>query len=709
MRILYLILILYYTSSASCQDRIGNKKDSLENIVTTTQDIEEKVIALNQLGELLFRTDTALSYMYVRQAIALSRQSNFTDGQADALVTYSRIYTEKGDLDSAIIILDEILSLEGEIENNNHIANAHISKGNIFDIKGEFAEALDSYFKAEAIFEEEGLPQGVGFANLGIGNIYLTSERYEESIKAFKKSARILAEMNHPYTSWPINNMASAMEKMGQVDSAEFYYLKSLEMKEANDDSYGASFTYSDLTELYINTGDLESAEFNAKKALELKNVIEGISRETIGQAEIRLGQIQMMKGDHASAISNFESGLKNAESSKSIETIIDAHKALSKGYANIGQYKKAYESANAYSSLKDSLIKAENVAKLSEIQTQYETAEKDAQLKIMSSENQVNELIIDKASADSKRNNLILIITVIVALFLLGAVVFAFRSIQQRKKNNTLLRNKNDEIVHQKEIIEETHKEITDSIAYAKRIQSAILPPAKLISEALPNSFVLYKPKDVVAGDFYWLEKSSGLTLFAAADCTGHGVPGAMVSVICNGALNRSVREFGLTLPGEILDKARDIVIQEFEKSEEDVKDGMDIALCSIEGTSTGSVTLKYAGAHNPLWVIRNNEVLEIKADKQPVGKFEMAKTFTTHEFHLEKGDNVYIFSDGYVDQFGGDKGKKFKPKALRELLLSIQDKSMDDQKSMLDDSFEKWRGSLEQVDDVCMIGIHI
>jgi serine phosphatase RsbU (regulator of sigma subunit) len=176
------------------------------------------------------------------------------------------------------------------------------------------------------------------------------------------------------------------------------------------------------------------------------------------------------------------------------------------------------------------------------------------------------------------------------------------------------------------------------------------------------------------------------------------------MVSVVCNNGLNRSVREHGLTIPGEILDKTREIVVNEFEKSEEDVKDGMDIALCSIEG-----MKLQYAGAYNPLWVIRNGEVLETKANKQPIGQFEKPEPYTTHSFNLEKGDSIYIFSDGYIDQFGGEKEKKFKAKAFRELLLSIQDKAMEDQKKSIDKAFETWKGDLEQIDDICVIGVRV
>jgi serine phosphatase RsbU (regulator of sigma subunit) len=217
-------------------------------------------------------------------------------------------------------------------------------------------------------------------------------------------------------------------------------------------------------------------------------------------------------------------------------------------------------------------------------------------------------------------------------------------------------------------------------------------------------NSFILYKPKDVVSGDFYWIEPTDNGIFFAAADCTGHGVPGAMVSVICNGALNRSVREFRLSAPGEILNKTRELVIKEFEKSEEEVQDGMDIALCKLKNT-----TLFYSGANNPLWIIRDSELIETKADKQPIGRYDKNAPFTTHTIELQKGDSIYIFSDGYSDQFGGEKGKKFKSKAFRQLLLSIQDKTMEDQRILIDEAFETWRGNLEQIDDVCVIGVRI
>jgi serine phosphatase RsbU (regulator of sigma subunit) len=286
--------------------------------------------------------------------------------------------------------------------------------------------------------------------------------------------------------------------------------------------------------------------------------------------------------------------------------------------------------------------------------------------------------------------------------------------------ESQLLLEDSNDQIVAK-------NKEIIDSITYAKRIQTAILPPNYLFSHYLPESFILYKPKDIVAGDFYWMETyiqkdeetmhEQPYLLFAAADCTGHGVPGAMVSVICNNALNRSVREFSLHKPNEILDKSREIIVKEFEKSTEDVKDGMDISLCSLSlhpEVVNGKERRKmlWSGANNPLWIIRNNSTeLEIHSpSKQPIGKYQLInEPFSLQEVELEEGDSFYVFTDGFADQFGGPKGKKFLYKQLKDLLLSIRSESMTKQKQLLDSAFENWRGSLEQVDDVCIIGVRI
>lgn len=284
--------------------------------------------------------------------------------------------------------------------------------------------------------------------------------------------------------------------------------------------------------------------------------------------------------------------------------------------------------------------------------------------------------------------------------IIILGFAGFIFRSLRQRNKQNKI-------ITEQKVVVEEKQKEILDSIEYALRIQTAILPPQKVVKQYLENSFILYKPKDIVAGDFYWMETINDLILFAACDCTGHGVPGAMVSVVCHNALNRAVREFGLTQPAAILDKTTEIVIENFSKSEEDIKDGMDISLCAFNPKTK---TIQWAGANNALWLIQNNELLETKADKQPIGMNEDHKPFTNHSFTLNMGDSIYLFTDGFADQFGGETGdKKLTRKRFKELLLGIQNKSMQDQGVDLDKFIVNYRKEVEQIDDILVMGVTV
>ncbi|MCD6018932.1 MAG: protein serine/threonine phosphatase [Bacteroidetes bacterium] len=269
--------------------------------------------------------------------------------------------------------------------------------------------------------------------------------------------------------------------------------------------------------------------------------------------------------------------------------------------------------------------------------------------------------------------------------------------------------------IEKQKESLEEKNKEVKDSITYAKRIQLSILPNENQIKEIIPNSFITYIPKDIVSGDFYWTQTVKNLFFIAAADSTGHGVPGAMVSVICSNALNRSVKEFGITETGKILDKTRELILETFAKSGSDVKDGMDISLLCLDKDNQ---KIYWSGANNPLWYIRrtvssedveNNELIEIKADKQPVGKTDNPKPFTTHQLDYKTNTSFYLFTDGFADQFGGPKGKKFKYKQLAELMVNKNTKSMEEQEKTLTEAFFNWKGDLEQVDDICIIGIRI
>lgn len=269
-------------------------------------------------------------------------------------------------------------------------------------------------------------------------------------------------------------------------------------------------------------------------------------------------------------------------------------------------------------------------------------------------------------------------------------------------------------EIEQQKEELAEKNKDITDSINYASRIQRALLPTADEQHELLPESFVLYKPKDIVSGDFYWIAQANNnddedLVIFTAADCTGHGVPGAFMSIVGNNFLNLGLTTPEVNTPADALNFLNQGVNNTLKQKEGDpVRDGMDIALCALNRSTN---KLYFAGAKNPLWVIRDGEILETKGDKHPIGAYlgEELIPFTDHEMDVIKGDTIYVFSDGYQDQFGGESGKKFKVGTMKKLLLSIQDKSMEEQRDILDARIEEWRGEHEQVDDICIVGVRV
>ena len=314
--------------------------------------------------------------------------------------------------------------------------------------------------------------------------------------------------------------------------------------------------------------------------------------------------------------------------------------------------------------------------------------------------------------------------------IFILLIVKLSIYRIKQKNINlELIIKVRTQKVEEQKNEIEKTHhelavqhKEVADSIKYAQRLQLAILPSIKDFNQGIENGFVLFQPKDVVSGDFYWMEKFGDNLFFAAANCTGHGVPGAMVSVVCSNAMDRALKEFNLKDTGEILDKVTDLVIKRFEKSGEEVNDGMDIAMCSVNWKTN---KLQYSGANNPLWMIRKRDgselfsekdifsdthyLIEYKATKQPVGKYAYRKKFEAISIDLLEGDSIYLFTDGFADQFGGKKDKKYKYKPLKKLLLEMNSNTMVEQKSILLNEFNDWKGDLEQVDDVCIIGVKV
>lgn len=636
------------------------------------------------------------------EAIGIYKELGLSTNEANCYNSIALSYKEIGSYEKALDYYKKSIPIYEKEGDKNIVARTYSQIGMIYEDQGDWLLGLDYYFKSLREFEllEADFEQSVCLIN--IGSTYLEIGDFANSRKYFEQALSIKQGLI-PSENREINinvEIAVAKESLAGVYAAEGNLLKA---KQLQKESLSDLRIYGDegvISEAIITLAGFEHRLGNSDVALTLLeesiNMIEGMS------ASPRLTLALALKGEILNLQLRYTDAIKVCEQGKRIAVEIgilasekDNCKCLADAYAATGQSQKAYINLARYIQLTEEFKNEESLREATKKELEFNFEKERFQDSLQNVQFQELTQVKHQAKLDEEKNIRFSLYVGLSVIFLFGLIMLN-RFVVTRKQKNV--------IEEQKEVVEEAHKEIRDSIAYAKRIQSAILPPFKLIKEYLNESFILYKPKDVVAGDFYWMEHKDGKVLFAAADCTGHGVPGAMVSVICNNGLNRSVKEYQLTDPGQILDKTREIVIQEFEKSEEVVKDGMDIALCSIDG-----MELQFAGANNPLWILRNNEILETKANKQPIGQFDNPEPYTTHTISLESGDLIYIFSDGYVDQFGGEKEKKFKPKAFRRLLLSICDKSMPDQKMLIDEAFENWKGSLDQVDDVCVIGVRV
>ena len=648
--------------------------DSCLNLYHKVEDDTSKVKALQGICDKLVHDDWKKYQIYQYEKIREGLKNNeselvievFNKYLLNALNNMGTIYFHHGNIAKGLEFYYESLELSEKYNDQAGIANSLSKIGLVHYEQGDHEKAKDFYERAIVINRRIGQFKGVLKDIANIARSYYDKEEYNKAIDYLRESKNISDSVGDLISSArATSNMGGIYKMLGDSKKALELYKEGLTFEEKIGDVYGIGGALGNIGLLYYEMGDFKKAESYGLRSMELAKEI-GFALQVKTNAKL-----------------------------------------LSNVYFAQGKFKLSLEMYKLEITMRDSLNNESTQKAAIQQQAKYEYEKQKA----------VDDAEHDKEIAiehEAKEKQTILTYATggglgLVAIFLL--VVFNRLKVTRKQKN--IIEAQKTEVENQKNVVELAHteleeknKEITDSIQYAKRIQNAILPPNKVVKKYLQESYIYYKPKDIVAGDFYWLEHSESKVLFAAADCTGHGVPGAMVSVVCNNGLNRSVREFGLTDPGEILNKTREIVVQEFEKSEEEVKDGMDIALCTLEGNR-----LQYAGAHNPLWIIRKDaeEIEEIKANKQPIGQFDNPEPYTTHTIYLQKGDSLYIFSDGYADQFGGEKGKKLKTANFKKLLLSIQNESMEKQKQLIDEAFDKWKGDLEQLDDVCVIGVRI
>ncbi|MGP8214027.1 MAG: tetratricopeptide repeat protein [Bacteroidia bacterium] len=679
----YFIFFLFHFSVLFAQPKASpspyGEIDSLRNLLKTEKNDTNKVNTLNVLsGKFEDISSYDSSIICANNALTLANSlppgKGTLRGIGSALRTLGIIYYSQSNYPKALEYDFKALTIDQEIGDKRSIANNLGNIGSIYYISGNNPKAIEYALKALDIDNQVGNKNGSA-ANLGnLGNILTGEGNYSKALEYEFQALAIDSELgNNNIIAYVLSCIGTTYLYQGNYSGALKYNFKALAIDRIIGNNIGIAQDLLDVGDSYAKEKNNKQAKSYLDSALELSQ---------------RIGEKDIEKG---------------------------AYKDLSELDSATGDYKKGWEDYKNYIVYRDSLVNEANTKKTVQAEMSFEFEQKQAAEK---AEQDKKDAIVEQ---ERKRQATIRNSFIGGFILMLALAFFIYRGYRQKQKANILMTRQKKEVERQKVLVEDKNREILDSITYAKYLQEAILPPLSLIKQYFPESFVLYKPKDIVAGDFYWVaphqtsppegrEFMEGSILIAAADCTGHGVPGAMVSVVCSNALDRTVKEFHITEPGKILDKVRELVLETFEKSENNVQDGMDISLAAISRQPlANSIEVKWSGAFNPLWYVHEGELNEIKADKQPIGMYYGEKPFTTHTLNIKKGDTLYLFTDGYADQFGGPEGKKFKYKQFQQLIMDNSQLTMEEQKAELEKTLNEWKGELGQMDDILIIGIKI
>ena len=651
-----------------------HKMGTFSNFELVEQQIIEINQSINNAWNLKYRDyDKALEIL--EQAKSDSKIIKYIEGEmyADFCITSVRLLRTTAQEETFQYLINFLEYID---TTNNKLASVRClsTLANQYDLFGMYAKGIELCVRGIKISEKNGFLQELsdlqtayGFINIRISDFKVAKSLFEQSLKIREQlgdKAAIAASYNQ---------LARANLLNKNINEAERFYLKSIEIREDNG-FYGALlWSYIGIASLYMETKayDKTLTYFSKIEALKLQYNIND-KRSTImclhgeGQIKNNLKQFDAAEEPIVESLAIAEEiGVKPMQ--------FQIHFDLYKSNSHLKNDAKALYHYEKYHEIKEEVLNEENSNKLKQQQISFavEKSEKEAEIE---------------------------------------------------RLKNVELKKANDEISKQKEEIEEIHKEITDSINYAQKIQEAVLPSEQLLTELLSDHFVLFKPKDKVSGDFYWWTNINNQTVITAADCTGHGVPGAFMSMLGVSSLREIVIKEQITNPSEILSRLRTQIIKTLKQTGESgtQKDGMDMAIISVNHETN---TVQFSGANNPLYIITNDArtlsgfqnltgfdgFYEFKPDKMPIAIYEKMNDFRTHEIQLQKGDQLYMFSDGYADQFGGPKNKKFKYKPFKRLLLENASKPMSEQKEILNLAFEQWRGAEEQIDDVVVLGAKV
>ncbi|MEO6303393.1 MAG: SpoIIE family protein phosphatase [Bacteroidia bacterium] len=701
-----ILLILFF--SLSCFSQNLRKVDSLINVSKTANDTI-KLSCYNQLGTLYQGNNNEKIKSYGLKILELATKINNQKYIATGYLKIGVYFYFQNNADSAKLYFSKAILVSKAANALPVEADAHQNLGIMFSDRADFQNAINELILAQKIHEQlNNNNHSAGIRN-NIAVIYIRQKNYVSAEKYILESITLMDTTKQKgLLGYQFSNLGIIYEEREEFQKAANYYRKALNEFAFTSDFYGMSSCYNNLYLSYINQKKIDSAIIYNSKLKATAKIQKDKGNDFLSNLNFSI-IYQRFKPN--SVIAKFY--LDSMMQQLSLLNRPDFRDAF---YQELGTYHLVYGNKDTgfyyndkFLTLRDSLTSSENALVTGELQTKYETEKKDLEIKQANSELNLQE-------EKNKRKTLIIWLGAAAFVGTLFFLIIAFINYKKAKKANLIINNQNHvlelqkkEVEKQKHIIEEKQSEIISSINYAKRIQSAVLTGEEIWNKISKEHFILFQPRDIVSGDFYWAHVlSNGRAVFAVADCTGHGVPGGFMSMLGNSFLNELVVENKLFKADEILNRLRDKVIAAlFQKGQTQQKDGMDMVLCVWNKMDN---TLEFAGANNALYLVRDKQLTEYKGDKMPIGSYlEENKKFTSQKITLQTNDKIYLSTDGFADQFGGEKGKKFKYKQFEDLLVEVSELAPEEQKQKLSSAFLKWKKEHEQTDDVSLIGIKI
>ena len=676
--------------------------------------------ALNNIGVVFYNIsqfDSALNYH--RKALSIRKRSADMKGMAASYSNIGNTCDLAGDKKLAIEYHLMALNIRKSLQDTLGMAKSYNNMGSAFLDVPNYYKTLENCFQAIQLLEfssNEGVDLAKALNN--VGSAYQKLDELDKSLRYFQRALVIQEKLeNKQEVALLLDNIAAIYLLQGQkgknnkirtnmFKAALANDFRSLKLREDIQDEVGIATVQNNLGNIYWELLDFPNALKHLEISLRINNRL-GMKKEIAGSLN-SLGRHYELQGQYAKGSEYALAAIRIADSINSAEEVKNSTEILSNIYFGLGDYKRSIGYYKRFILIRDSLMNMEGIKRMAQEESKNEFAKREQELLVQ--QDRENFL----AEERSQKQKMIIWISAVGLLVLIFFSGFIFRSLRITRVQKIRIEEKNKNledakaiIVEQKKIVDEKNKDITDSINYAKRLQEAVFPEKEVKYRLFPDAFVMLQPKDVVSGDFYWFGEKDGRRLIAAVDCTGHGVPGAFMSMIGNAFLNEIVHEKGHVSPDHILEELRTRIISSLKQTGADgeQKDGMDIALLSFDDSRS---VVEFSGAFNALWLVRDQAITEFEPDKRPIGYYRgTGLPFKKHSIDLIKGDMLYIFTDGYADQFGGPKGKKFRYKQFQELLLRINPLSMSKQEEVLLQEFNTWKGELEQVDDVLVIGV--